>query len=172
MSRTAAIKNYPTICGKRRNKKSDDTGLNEAAAALPYEVERVIAECISKFDLQDGGKKQLAVPCKAGCMDADGKIYCKKFLFNIGLHLRNFSSCLIDADRTNSASFEEYKVIAADEYSVVPDWGILLQKLERELKKFSNTDVLGKIRKTVSDRCAGLGAAEKGIYTCSAFTGA
>jgi len=90
----------------------------------------------------------------------------------MGLHLRNLSSCLIDADRTNSAAFEEYKTIAADEDSVVPDWGILLKRLERDLKKFSNTDVLGKIRKTVSDRCAGLGAGEKGIYTCSAFTGA
>jgi len=157
---------------ERLNKKTDDTGLNEAKAQLPQEIEREIAECLGSSDFCDDGKKQLIAPCTAGCMDSDKKIDRKKFLFNMGLHLRNFSSCLIDADRTDSAAFEEYKVIAADEYSVIPDWGILLQKLERELKKFSNTDVLGKIRKTVSDRCAGLGTGEKGIYTCSAFTGA
>ena len=157
---------------ERLNKKADDTDLNEAAAALPHEVERVIAECISKFDLQDGGKRQLALPCAAGCTDADKKVDRKKFFFNMGLHLRNLSSCLIDADRTNSAAFEENKAMLLDDCNATPDWGVLLQKLERELKKFSNTDTLGKIRKTVSDRCAELGAGEKGIYTCSAFTGA
>ena len=157
---------------ERLNKKTDDTGLNEAKAELPQEIEREIAECLGSSDFCDDGKKQLIVPCTAGCMDSDKKIDRKKLFFNMGMHLRNLSSCLIDADRTDSTAFEEYKVITADEYSVVPDWGILLQKLERELKKFSNTDVLGEIRKTVSDRCAELGAGEKGIYTCSAFTGA
>ena len=157
---------------ERLNKKSDDTGLNEAAAALPHEVEREIALCLNSPDFCDGGKKQLALPCAAGCTDADKKVDRKKFFFNMGLHLRNLSSCLIDADRTNSASFEENKAMLFDDCKATPDWGVLLQKLERELKKFSNADLLGKIRKTVSDRCAELGAGEKGIYTCSAFTGA
>ncbi|QNL96288.1 CRISPR-associated helicase Cas3' [Treponema sp. Marseille-Q4132] len=157
---------------ERLNKTTDDTGLDQAKAGLPQEVERDIAECISKFDLHDGGKNQLALPCKAGCMNVDRQIDRKKFFFNMGLHLRNLSSCLIDADRTNSAAFEENKAMLLDDCNAIPDWGVLLQKLERELKKFSNTDVLGKIRKTVSDRCAELGAGEKRIYTCSAFTGA
>ena len=157
---------------ERLNKKADDTDLNEAAAALPHEVEREIALCLNSPDFCDGGKKQLALPCAAGCTDADKKVDRKKFFFNMGLHLRNLSSCLIDADRTNSAAFEENKAMLLDDCNATPDWGVLLQKLERELKKFSNTDTLGKIRKTVSDRCAELGAGEKGIYTCSAFTGA
>ncbi len=157
---------------ERLNKKADDTGLNEAAAALPHEIEREIARCLNSPDFCDGGKRQLALPCAAGCTDADKKVDRKKFLFNMGLHLRNFSSCLIDADRTNSAAFEENKAMLLDNCKATPDWGVLLQKLERELKKFSNTDTLGEIRKSVSDRCAELGAGEKGIYTCSAFTGA
>ena len=63
---------------ERLNKTADDTGLNEAKAALPHEIEREIALCLNSPDFCDGGKELLASPCKAGCMDADGKVYCKK----------------------------------------------------------------------------------------------
>ena len=157
---------------ERLNKAESDTGLHEAVQALPKEIEREIELCLCNRDLQDDGKELLVDSCSAGCTNADGTVNRKKFFFNMGLHLRNLSGCLIDADRTDSAACEENKTIILDAYNAVPDWLFLLQKLETELEKFSNTDTLGKIRKTVSDRCAEFGAGKKGIYTCSAFTGA
>ncbi|MFA6857822.1 MAG: CRISPR-associated endonuclease Cas3'' [Treponema sp.] len=96
----------------------------------------------------------------------------KHTAFDQGLHLRNFSSCLIDADRTDSAGFENNKRIDFDEPGKMPDWNQLLSRLEKTLASFSGEGELSKIRKTVSDGCAAYAEKGLGLYTLSAATGA
>ncbi|MBP3273309.1 MAG: CRISPR-associated helicase Cas3', partial [Ruminococcus sp.] len=74
--------------------------------------------------------------------------------FYLGLLERFLESALIDADRTDTASFmddAEYP-----EYSAVPElWQSMKNNMEKKLAEFSErTDVISEQRKSISDRCA------------------
>lgn len=130
------------------------------------EIQESINNCIHNNDLLLDGNQAFFNICKNRTTN------CKQIMFNMGLHLRNFSSCLIDADRTDSVAFDNNEKINLKEYGKIPDWGKLLQKLESKLVTFKNDEKLDEIRKNLSDSCFEYGNKEKGIYTCSAFTGA
>lgn len=140
-----------------------ETEISEIKSNIGDSVKKEIEKCIESGTWKNDGLTVLFEPCKQGCKE-------KQARFNMGLHLRNFSSCLIDADRTDSAAFENGEKITCGD--TIPDWAVLLSRLEKHLEGFSNKDKLGKIRSDVSERCAELGRGEKGIFTCSAFTGA
>lgn len=141
-----------------------ETEISEIKSNIGDSVKNEIEKCLESDTWKNDGREVLLDSCKKGCASK------KHLFFNLGLHLRNFSSCLIDADRTDSAAFENGGKNSCD--VKIPDWAVLLSRLERHLASFSNKDKLGKIRSDVSERCAELGRGEKGIFTCSAFTGA
>lgn len=72
-------------------------------------------------------------------------------------------SCLVDADRCNSAGLE------ID--NVVPGWENLIQQLENYLGSFSGDGDIDKVRKSISEQCKQEGGRVKGIYTLSVPTG-
>ena len=150
----------------RLNKKGLESDIAEIEKNLPYSVKEKIKEALESECFKNDGRKELLELCKVGCNSK------KKLLFNMGLHLRNFSSCLIDADRTDSAAFENGESVNLSKYSEIPDWASLLNRLENHLAKMKQDTDLGRIRENVSNRCASFGRSEKGIYFCSAFTGA
>ena len=146
-----------------RLQKYDKSELSEIEKNLPESVKRKIEEILQTKEIVNDGRKVLLENCKDGCSSK------KKLFFNMALHLRNLSSCLIDADRTDSAMFERGVASLKEN---CPDWNLLLNRLENKLNSFSSEGELGKIRKKVSFRCAEFGRGNKGVYTCSAFTGA
>lgn len=150
---------------KRLAKSADETGLEEVQKNIPIKMMEEIRTLINSDQVSDDGKNVLYKNCKV-----EGNN--KKTFFNMGMHLRNLSSCLIDGDRTDSANFDLNKEFDYDEHSKIPYWDSLLQKLENHLASFENKGKLGEIRQNLSDRCSEFGQKEKGIYSCSAFTGA
>lgn len=154
----------------RLNKDIKKTGFDSVKENISKEINEIINEKIISFqnkNLKEIVYKSFGENCKPRNKPKSEETN-KQILFNQGLHLRNFSSCLIDADRTDSIEFEEGVSI---EKKVFTDWAKLKLKLEKHLNKFSNEDVLGKIRTELSNECATLGKKEKGTYTCSALTG-
>ena len=89
----------------------------------------------------------------------------KKLNPHFMLHLltKTLYSCLVDADRCNSAGLEE-----DDE---IPDWKYLISQLESYLDAFSDEDDIDKIRKNISEQCKEAGSWKQGIYTLSVPTG-
>lgn len=149
---------------ERLSKEEVKDCIKEIKTNLPSYIKQEINECIQSNIVQADGRDVLLNNCKKNCSSS------KHLYFNMGLHLRNLSSCLIDADRTDSATFESN---ANPFYSTkIPDWNNLLVCLEKRLNSFHDNGELSKIRKYVSERCADFGKKNKGIYTCSAFTGA
>ncbi len=149
----------------RLNKDENNTELAEIEKNISALCGNRINEVLQSKNIKEDGRTELLEACKKGATSK------KKLLFNMGLHLRNLSSCLIDADRTDSAAFEANEKINICDYEKISDWTILLRRLEKYLENVKNNDVLGRIRSYISDRCAIYGQSEKGIYTCSAFTG-
>ena len=141
---------------KRLNKNIEDE-LKEIEANLSQSVKEGIENCLQSEGWKNDGRMELLEICRTGCPSP------KKLFFNMGLHLRNFSSCLIDADRTDSALFERDETLSIKREK--NNWGSLLKRLEHKLNSFSNEGELEKIRKDVSSRCAELGRGNKGITT-------
>ncbi len=156
---------------ERLQKELPDNELEEIEEKLPAKVKLEISKCLQSDNWKNDARPVLLDACKNGCYkNSNGNIAPKQVCFNMGLHLRNLSSCLIDADRTDSAAFEAGEVPLYSES--IPDWESLLKRLENHLQCFSTNGKLGQIREEVSKRCAEIGRGEKGIYTCSAVTGA
>ena len=74
--------------------------------------------------------------------------------FYLGLLERFLESALIDADRTDTASFMDD--VEYPKYSAVPElWQSMKNNMEKKLAEFSErTDVISEQRKSISDRCA------------------
>ena len=90
----------------------------------------------------------------ANQMSQDKAVKKQSYAFFKGMLERFLQSCLIDADRTNTADF-----IADFHTEVVFDnsfvWESMLKKMKEKCMEFSNqTDIISKQRCNISDRCA------------------
>ena len=72
-------------------------------------------------------------------------------------------SCLVDADRCNSADLKIN--------DTMPDWVKLIQQLDTYLTSFADDSKIDKVRKNISKQCQEGGGRQKGIYTLSVPTG-
>lgn len=95
--------------------------------------------------------------------------------FQLGMLTRFMFSTLIDADRIDSADFENPQN-AAHRTVGKPDWEIPIRRLELHLQKIASiTDVkpsaIDHIRQDISNKCKDRAIAEQGIYTLSVPTG-
>lgn len=94
--------------------------------------------------------------------------------FRIGLLTRLLLSCLIDADRINSADFvhKENTDLRSRE---LPDWNPLIQRLEGRLAAFANDDAasspVNTLREQVAAHCLACAPHPRGLYTLTVPTG-
>ncbi|MEN9847556.1 MAG: CRISPR-associated helicase Cas3 domain protein [Pseudomonadota bacterium] len=95
----------------------------------------------------------------------------KIIAFNLGFLSRFLFSCLVDADRLNSAEFEypARKKIRLENQHV--DWKIAIDRLEMQLADFPIRDPIDPIRREISDHCKHRATEKQGIYTLTVPTG-
>lgn len=90
------------------------------------------------------------------------------FYFRLGLMTRFLTSCLVDADRIDTASFMKNEIRRS---KVIPDWKGISGSVDRYVSTLSNDGAVGKIRRQVSDHCVSKGRGLRGTYTLSVPTG-
>jgi CRISPR-associated endonuclease/helicase Cas3 len=100
----------------------------------------------------------------------DQKISEKIKSFYIGFWTRFLFSCLIDADRVNSADFENPGNKEFRSNSLV-DWSIPIERTERFLLGLAIKDDIDIIRRDISNRCKEKAMEAQGIYSLSVPTG-
>jgi len=90
--------------------------------------------------------------------------------FTLGMITRFLFSCLVDADRLNSAEFENpsRKVIRQERWL---DWSIAIQRLDLKINSFAKVSRIDGIRKNISDNCKSRALDKQGIYTLTVPTG-
>ncbi len=143
-----------------RIKKPDDkTHKNESLNKAQY-IERL--EEIANIELISTLFTQIKKIAKA----PNDRIRC----FNVGFFTRMLYSCLIDADRTNSADFEcpgnrRYRS------SKPVDWTIPVKRLEQAITEFNGDKAIDELRRTISDTCQARAKDAQGIYTLTVPTG-
>jgi CRISPR-associated endonuclease/helicase Cas3 len=90
------------------------------------------------------------------------------FYFRLGLLVRFVLSCLVDADRIDTASFMSNISIAKPE---VPNWKKMSENLSLHLSRFDNCGKINEMRNKVSECCAEKASCPKGAYVLSVPTG-
>lgn len=87
--------------------------------------------------------------------------------FAMGLYTKYIYSRLIDADRLDTACFNQ----GEKEQSRKPDWTDLIERFESHLGGFDNTSKVNQIRARISQQCLDSSARPTGIYRLSVPTG-
>ena len=96
--------------------------------------------------------------------------------FRLGFFTRFLFSCLIDADRINSADFENPGNLKFRPTDSV-DWQPAINRLEEKLASFSSSNKekkvykINKARSEISDQCKTRADDAKGIFTLTVPTG-
>lgn len=94
--------------------------------------------------------------------------------FKRGLLIRILFSCLIDADRINTADFEFPKNARIRAFGRYHSWNTLIERLNVKLSEFRNKDgqnEVGMLRNQVSEECFKFSEKPKGIYQLTVPTG-
>jgi CRISPR-associated endonuclease/helicase Cas3 len=92
--------------------------------------------------------------------------------FNLGFFTRFLFSCLIDADRLNSAEFEDpIRLKERQERSGPINWKIAIERLENHLSGLSVRNYVDELRREISDNCRNNAYKSQGLYTLTVPTG-
>jgi CRISPR-associated endonuclease/helicase Cas3 len=91
--------------------------------------------------------------------------------FKIGLLVKFLFSCLIDADRLDTADFEFPKRAKLRNQGKYYSWQTLIERLDRRLNKFENKNEVDVIRQDISNYCFDFANREKGLYQLTVPTG-
>jgi CRISPR-associated endonuclease/helicase Cas3 len=97
-----------------------------------------------------------------------------KTQFQVGLLIRMLFSCLIDADRLDTANFENPKYIKKRQNGRYISWEALIERLDKKIKEFDDKPGKSKVdnlRKLISDSCLERSSDETGIFSLTVPTG-
>ncbi|GAB6081335.1 hypothetical protein JCM30471_02490 [Desulfuromonas carbonis] len=90
--------------------------------------------------------------------------------FKVGLWTRLLFSCLIDADRIDSADHEKPENKSVRRSKPV-EWQAAIQRMEEKLAAIPIKHDIDHLRRHISDRCRGRAEGDQGIYSLTVPTG-
>ncbi len=154
----------------RRVGKSDDkTHLKEATSNADQGLLDEIDSLLTKKFVIDLFSKLRGLVNLTGESDSDLQ---HEDAFALGIFTRFLFSCLVDADRLNSAEFElpEKKAVRIARSNHF-QWEEAAGRLEQWLKDFGTNEPIDRIRSAISDNCLRRSLDPTGIYTLSVPTG-
>ena len=148
---------------KRMQKDQEKTHINEVASKLSEDGKKFITSRLQSKELS----QNLIDRFKSLRTPHNDK---KTLAFKRGLLLRFLFSCLIDADRLNTADFEAPEIAALRNYGKYDDWTLLKNKLDRKLESFGSKGI-NAIRQEISQACLNFSGKPKGLYQLTVPTG-
>ena len=145
----------------RISKEDERTHLEECLhKATPQIVEKI--ECLANKNFVSNFCSKLASLTK------DKSKIVKHFY--LGFLTRFLFSCLIDADRIDSADFE-FPGNKTVRLTAPIDWTIPIRRLEEHLQTLTPTDQIDEIRLDVSEQCLAKASSPQGLFTLTVPTG-
>jgi CRISPR-associated endonuclease/helicase Cas3 len=92
-------------------------------------------------------------------------------LFMLGLLIRYLFSCLVDADRQDTADFENPQQKSNRQHSHYMDWHLLCERYENHIANFSVRNQIDMYRAEISKQCFDFASKPAGIYQLTVPTG-
>lgn len=153
-----------------------DDGLQKRlgkAETLPLEAEawRSIDPAVRTRVTQIARDPQLMQECKAALARVVGSGTHGDRAVQLGLFTRMLFSCLIDADRTNTADHENSAAARHRQHRQYGDWLTLLGRISQHLHTMSSDGDVNRTRAQVSQECFAAGSRPRGAYTLTVPTG-
>lgn len=145
---------------KRTKKPDDATHLQECLQNADKEILQRIKQMADKPLIASMLNKIKAI---TQTNQHGQQIQSKIKMFYIGFFTRFLFSCLIDADRMDSAGRECSKE--------PPLWQVAIDRLEQKLSDFAVKKPIDSIRRKISDDCYAKASEAQGIYTLTVPTG-
>lgn len=152
------------VFSRRLHKKDLDTGYQEVRGQADVNICTRIATLLNGREISDG------------LQDFHKKIIScfpekESFLFAQGLLVRYLFSCLVDADRIDSADFDYAARSTLRLHGRYTSWEVLVERLERKLTSFPSTEKIDDKRREISLACKESARRKPGIYTLTVPTG-
>ncbi|MCC9078495.1 CRISPR-associated helicase Cas3' [Litorilinea aerophila] len=151
---------------RRMQKGDESTRRSEALANLP-EIQSALADLLT-----DDLVNQIYTRVKS-LREEKGDSR-ETYLFKVGLLIRFLLSCLIDADRLDTADFESPGNAELRNYGQYHAWETLITRLNRQIDKFEqkpDKNKVDELRSQVSQACLDFATRPKGIYQLTVPTG-
>ena len=153
---------------KRMSKAGEKTHLDEARRAADPEVLTRCAELLADPSLVDELTCILRDVTKKNRANGKGS---QATFQQFGLVVRFLFSCLIDADRIDTANFEHPRAARLRPIGEYTDWPTLRQRLERHLDAMPPRRAIDGLRRDISEHCMQAASRPNGIYTLTVPTG-
>lgn len=155
---------------KRMAKDDARTHFSEVLRYAPKSILNEACEILSDEDLY----KRLKV-YMTDIKEAESAVCSEnlrdRYEFALGMLIKMLYSCLVDADRCDTADFCAEEAASIRQQSRYADWGTLAARLEEHLQKFETGTPLARIRREISDWSKEAGARPRGIFTMTVPTG-
>lgn len=165
--------NRPTedMFTRRISKRDDSAHLQEAKMKMDAVIDKRFRDLVGSPALIDGLKESIRQVMLRD--DIKGLDPSKNTItqFKLGLLVRFLFSCLIDADRIDTADFERPKAARYRLNGEYTEWPVLIDRLEKHLQGFTLRNPIDQIRRSISDHCCVGAIRDKGIYTLTVPTG-
>lgn len=152
----------------RMRKPDVDVHLRESldrAGAIAERARSILQDASSMAGLRNALERIARTERERSVEGAEGR-----FALSAGLLLRFLFSCLIDADRTDTANFERPNMVTLRSADSV-DWPVLAHRLERHLAALADRTPIDGLRRSISEKCREAAARPKGLFTLSVPTG-
>ncbi len=152
---------------RRMEKSKGKTHLDEILSYLSETEKRKLTELISN----DKVAVQVLEKIKSLMEKNDSK---ETLMFKYGLLVRFLFSCLIDADRLNTADFEFPRNVKVRNYGKYCSWDISLERFNKKLREFETNvekNEVDMLRDEVSMECFNFSTKPKGLYQLTVPTG-
>jgi len=148
---------------KRMTKIEEKTHFREVLGKISDEVRANIAAQLQSEELFKSATRQF----KALKTPLDKS---SEWFFKCGLLTRFLYSCLIDADRLNTADFEVPALKKLRHYEKYEEWNGLIDKLNKKLEEYDSNGI-NAVRQKISQACYDSAVNRKGLYQLTVPTG-
>lgn len=157
---------------QRMNKVDEKTHLAEVRVkADPYILEKSKI-LISNLKLFEEIHKKVGQILTVNHLEHIDEKDNKALQFQLGLLVRFLFSCLIDADRIDTADFENPKAAQKRLLGNYENWPVLIDRLEKHLAQFPlSAEKINQTRQKIAQYCYEGAAMSKGVFTLTVPTG-
>ncbi len=153
------------VLSRRMDKSDFKTHLNEVNVSADTEILSRVDELLSMESLIEGVR---SIGVSIAQKNHQFPIGAQQ---HYGLLVRMLFSCLIDADRTDTADFEKTGGAMLRQHGEYSQWGELLLRLEAKIGGLENRRPIDALRQEISMQCQAAASRPKGTYTLTVPTG-
>lgn len=150
---------------RRMSKDDDSTHFNEALSNADSELLEQVKTILESASLVSSLQNTIRNIISNTTFDHPARHV------QISLVARYLFSCLIDADRQDTADFETPNIVRFRSKSGVLDWGQLVSRLETYLATLTPTSYINTLRREIAQHCLQASTCPTGMYNLTVPTG-